>query len=185
MLILGTLRIPGSRSGSRDAFQSDDNGWEHMQDPMRIFDEYIAARGLKNTLQRRCIVKTFFQSPHHVSSEELYAGVRALDERTGQATVYRTLKLLCEAGLAKEMHFGDGIARYEPVLDDTHHDHLICNVCGKNIEVVDETIERLQEKLAASHGFELTSHRMYLYGVCAECRAHALYRKADPQGDIQ
>ena len=165
--------------------QTDTRGQAgRMKDPIRVFDEYIAGRGLKNTLQRRNIARAFFQSSRHVSTEELYAGIRALDARIGQATVYRTLKLLCDAGLAKEMHFGDGIARYEPVVDDTHHDHLICNICGRNIEVVDDTIERLQEKLAASHGFTLTSHRMYLYGICAECRALSPRREPDSGGNI-
>ena len=141
-----------------------------MNDPQRVFAEYIATHGLKNTPQRRLIVNVFLNSKNHLSTEELYETVRSEDASVGQATVYRTLKLLHEAGLAKELHFGDGIARYEPVLDDTHHDHLICTGCGKNIEVVDETIEKLQEDLAKRHGFSLSSHRMYLYGRCADCR---------------
>jgi Fur family ferric uptake transcriptional regulator len=138
--------------------------------PTRIFSDYIARQGLKNTPQRRLIIDVFFKSGKHASTEELYDQVRAIDSGVGQATVYRTLRLLCEANLAREMHFGDGTARYEPIADDSHHDHLICTRCGKNQEVVDETIERLQEELAARYGFVLTSHRMYLYGLCGECR---------------
>ncbi|MDR1360017.1 MAG: transcriptional repressor [Deltaproteobacteria bacterium] len=141
-----------------------------MSEPQRVFSDYIARHGLKHTPQRRLIVKVFFAAEQHLSTEELYARVCAVDPGVGQATVYRTLKLLCEAGLAKEMHFGDGTARYEPVMDESHHDHLICTKCGKNIEVVDETIEILQETLARNHKFILTSHRMYLYGICSECR---------------
>lgn len=136
---------------------------------MQVFADYIAKSGLKNTPQRRLIAGVFLKAGKHVGSEELYDMVRKQDSSVGQATVYRTLKLLCDAGLATEMYFGDGITRYEPV-DDTHHDHLICRRCGKNIEVVDENIERLQEELAARHGFTLTSHRMYLYGDCPDCR---------------
>jgi len=141
-----------------------------MQDPVRAFTDYIADRGLKNTPQRRLIVDVFFKSGKHLSTEELYTVVRAEDGSIGQATVYRTLKLLCDAGLAKELHFGEGTARYEPIEDDSHHDHLICGSCGKNQEVMDADIERLQEELAERHGFTLTSHRMILYGVCADCR---------------
>ncbi len=141
-----------------------------MKRALRDFADYIAASGLKNTPQRRLIAEVFLKAGKHVGSEELHAMVRTTDAGVGQATVYRTLKLLCEAGLAKEMYFGDGITRYEPVLDDSHHDHLICTHCGRNIEVVDENIERLQEELAARHGFSLISHRMYLYGECPECR---------------
>lgn len=142
-----------------------------MQDPVNAFADYIAANGLKNTPQRRLIVEVFFRAGKHLSTEELYNVVRAEDESIGQATVYRTLKLLCAAGLAREQHFGETTARYEPIEDDSHHDHLICTVCGKNQEVVDEEIERLQEELARRNGFFLTSHRMILYGVCSDCRA--------------
>ena len=138
--------------------------------PVEAFSDYIAKQGLKNTPQRRLIVDVFFKSGEHLSTEELYDQVRAVDEGVGQATVYRTLKLLCEANLAREMHFGDGTARYEPIADDSHHDHLICTACGRNQEFVDEDIERRQEELAARYGFVLTSHRMYLYGVCDNCR---------------
>lgn len=143
--------------------------------PVEAFSDYIAKQGLKNTPQRRLIVDVFFKSGKHLSTEELYDQVRAVDEGVGQATVYRTLKLLCEANLAREMHFGDGTARYEPIADDSHHDHLICTVCGRNQEFVDEDIERRQEDLAARYGFVLTSHRMYLYGVCDNCRKGGTY----------
>lgn len=141
-----------------------------MQDPMNFFLNFLNAQGLKNTPQRRLIVDVFFKRGDHISTEDLYDLVREADESIGQATVYRTLKLLCEAGIARELHFGDGIARYEPAIDDAHHDHLICTKCSKNIEVVDELIESLQIKMAQNHGFILTSHRMYLYGLCNDCQ---------------
>ena len=141
-----------------------------MQDPNSVFADYIVKKGLKNTPQRRLIVDIFFKAGKHLSTEELYNVVRDVDSSIGQATVYRTLKLLCDAGLAREQHFGETTARYEPIEDDTHHDHLICTACGKNLEVMDAEIERLQEELARRHGFKLTSHRMILFGVCDDCR---------------
>jgi len=142
-----------------------------MQDPIHTFDDYIAKNGLKNTPQRRLIVDVFFKQGKHLSTEELYNVVRSVDGSIGQATVYRTLKLLRDAGLANELHFGDATARFEPIEDDSHHDHLICVSCGKNLEVMDEDIERLQEELARRNGFILTSHRMMLHGVCKDCRS--------------
>lgn len=142
-----------------------------MDNPYRAFSDYISAHGLKNTPQRKLIMEVFFNSASHLSTDELYEKVKLHDSSIGLATVYRTLKLLHDARLAKGLQFRDGITRYEPVLDDSHHDHLICQDCGKNIDVVDDDIERLQEELAEKHGFELISHRMYLYGVCPECRA--------------
>lgn len=139
-----------------------------LQKTMQQFYSFLSKKGLKNTPQRRLIVETFLRANDHVTTEDLYGLVRDIDPKIGQATVYRTLRLLCEAGIARELHFGGGMASYEPT-EGEHHDHLICTSCGKNLEVVDETIERLQEKLAADHGFSLTAHRMYLYGVCPDC----------------
>ncbi len=145
-----------------------------MQDFKAAFTKYLAAENLKMTNQRRLILETFLdKKAGHVSPEELYEAARAKDSSLGQATVYRTLKLLVEAGLASALDFGDGVARYEPILGDEHHDHLICEACGKNLEILDPEIERLQEELAARHGYELSHHRMYLFGLCPACRKKA------------
>ena len=141
-----------------------------MDQALRIFTDFLAARGLRFTLQRRRIVTEFMQQTGHISAEELYSKVLAADSAIGQATIYRTLKLLCESGLAKEAHFGDGVARYETLFGSAHHDHLVCLNCGKKIEVVDPAIEQLQEKMARRHNFTLTSHHMYLYGICGACK---------------
>lgn len=141
-----------------------------VQSPQQIFEAFLQANNLKLTIQRLRILDSFLAHPGHVGSEELYDVVKRSDPGIGQATVYRTLKLLTDSGLAKEVHFGDGITRYESVHGQAHHDHLICDHCGACLEVVDERIEHLQEELARRHGFELTSHRMYLHGICEKCR---------------
>ena len=141
-----------------------------MQQLKAAFAEYLSAENLKMTNQRRLILDTFLDKAGHVSPEELYEAARARDASLGQATVYRTLKLLVDAGLATALDFGDGVARYEPVRGEDHHDHLICEGCGENLEIMDPEIERLQEELAARYGFELSHHRMYLFGLCPKCR---------------
>jgi Fur family ferric uptake transcriptional regulator len=141
-----------------------------MKEALKRFSEYIVANGLKLTPQRRLIVDVFLKQDGHLSMEELYDKVRKEYPTVGQATVYRTLKLFCKSGLAKEVYFGDSMARYEKTFDTPHHDHLICIGCGKQVEFVDEKIEKLQEALAERKGFLLTSHHMYLYGVCPSCR---------------
>lgn len=142
-----------------------------MQAFITAFQDYIQTQSLKMTPQRVCIAETFFRCQGHLSVEELHEQVKNADPSIGQATIYRTLKLLCDAQLAKEVHFGDSFARYELFYGHSHHDHLICDKCGANVEVLDEQIEILQEKLAQQYGYLLTSHRMYLHGVCPACRA--------------
>jgi Fur family transcriptional regulator, ferric uptake regulator len=140
-----------------------------MQAAREQFFAYLAKKKLKFTSQRALIFDVFWQVKEHISSEELYGLVKKKDPSIGQATVYRTLKLLSDSKIAKEVDFGDGVTRYEPYYGQSHHDHLICEECGKSIEVVDERIEQLQEELAAKHGFTLSGHSMYLYGKCRHC----------------
>jgi Fur family ferric uptake transcriptional regulator len=136
-----------------------------------ILNSYMAKKGLRSTDQRKLIVETFFRADNHVSIEELLAHVRAQDPRVGYATVYRTLKLLTECGVANERRFGDGLTRYELADDATHHDHLICIECGDITEFEEPRIEELQEKVAKKYGFSLRSHKHELYGLCPRCRA--------------
>lgn len=130
--------------------------------------EYLQEHRLNTTQQRELIVAYFFKSHEHVSIDELLARVRKRNAKVGYATVYRTLKLLVEAGLAIQRQFGDGQARFE--LAGEHHDHLICTQCGLISEFEDEEIEALQEKVAERFGFEVERHRHELYGRCRDCR---------------
>jgi len=141
--------------------------FEHFR---TLLNDHMAKRGLRSTDQRRLIVETFFQAPNHISIEELLAQVRLQDSRVGYATVYRTLKLLTECGVAFERKFGDGLTRYELADEASHHDHLICVECTKIIEFEEPKIEELQEKIAVRHGFVLQSHKHEMYGVCQECQ---------------
>lgn len=139
--------------------------------PHQAFTSYLQEHRLKITPQRRLILDIFLLEPGHVSSEELYAKVKRRDSSIGQATVYRTLKLLVGCGLAEAVNFADGITRYEPHFGAEHHDHLICEVCGRTIEIMDPIIESRQVELADKYGFTLARHRMDLYGLCPKCRS--------------
>jgi Fur family ferric uptake transcriptional regulator len=142
--------------------------WERLQ-------SYMAKKGLRSTAQRRLIVDTFFDGSAHITIEGLLAEVRERDRGIGYATVYRTLKLLAECGIASERRFGDGLSRYE-LADDasTHHDHLICISCGRITEFEEPRIELLQDEVAKVHGFRVTSHKHELYGICAACDAASM-----------
>jgi len=141
-----------------------------MEDAIKVFQAYIVSKGLKCTPQRFTIVEVFIKSQGHPSTEEIYDRVRAIDSTVGQTTVYRTMKLLCASGLAREVQFGDGLHRYEKRLGAAHHDHMICESCGATIEVVDAKIEALQVELAKKHDFTPTTHHLYMFGICSDCR---------------
>jgi Fur family ferric uptake transcriptional regulator len=141
----------------------------------RRLDAYMAKKGLRSTTQRRLIAESFFRGPSHVTIEDLLSRVRKLDARVGYATVYRTLKLFTECGIAAERNFGDGPTRYELSDESTHHhhDHCICLECGRIVEFHDDRIEVAQERAAARLGFRIVSHKHEIYGVCAECQRAA------------
>ena len=131
---------------------------------------HLTQRGLKHSRQRELVAEVFFATGGHLAVEELIQRVRAADPRVSVATVYRTMKLLAECGLAVARQFDGGQTRYEPGVGRAHHDHLICTACGEIVEFANPRIEALQARVASSHGFEVQSHKLELYGRCARCR---------------
>ena len=135
-----------------------------------IFEDYLRTQGLKLTNQRRIILDVFLKSNKHLSVEELYGLVKKKDSSVGQTTVFRTLKLLCEAGIAGEVAIERKCIKYEVKIGHEHHDHLVCLKCGRYLEAMDPKIEKLQEKLCERFGFIPQKHRMEIHGVCKECQ---------------
>lgn len=125
-------------------------------------------KGLRFTKQRDAIIQEFLKLEGHVDIDSLYHRVKSKNPTIGYATVYRTMKLLKECGIASERHFGTRQALYEPHRD-THHDHLICLKCNKIIEFENKKIEKLQEAIAKKYGFRLQNHKHELYGICSQC----------------
>jgi Fur family transcriptional regulator, ferric uptake regulator len=148
---------------------------------------FLSERGLNTTQQRELIVDMFLRSHEHVSIDELLARVRKRNPRVGYATVYRTLKLLLDSGVASARQFEDGQTRYE--VAGAHHDHLICVKCGLILEFENDEIERLQEAMAAElGGFRVLRHKHELYclcpkeqgvpgGSCPNERLHSIHRQ--------
>lgn len=135
-----------------------------------VLQRYMAQHGLKSTRQRSLIVDTFFDMDGHHTVEDLWSRVRQQDQRVSVATVYRTMKLLSDCGLAHARNFGDGQTRYEAAVGRHHHDHLICTRCGLIVEFENDKIEAMQDAVARKHGFSVISHKMELYGLCRNCQ---------------
>ncbi len=135
-----------------------------------LLTKYMAGQGLRSTSQRDEILKVFVEAGRHLSAEELYALVKKSNPGIGYATVYRTLKLLAEAGVAQARRFEDGFTRYEHTTPDAHHDHLICTKCGMIIEFENERIEELQQDVARRKRFKVQNHKLELYGLCSSCQ---------------
>ena len=136
---------------------------------IEVFNQYLEANGLKHTAHRRLILETFLVGEGHRSVEDVYREVRLADSRVGYTTVYRTMKLLIDSGLAREIDLADGVTRYEHLYNHTHHDHLVCTECGRSIEFFNAAIERLQDAASARLGFKVLDHKLQIYGLCKNC----------------
>jgi len=128
---------------------------------------HLAKHQLKLTRQREQILSAFLKM-EHVSAEQMYRLLAKKDPHIGLATIYRTLNLFCQAGLAQARHFGTQ-TQYDNVTHKGHHDHLICTGCGKIVEFENCDIERLQQEVARKHGFTIETHKLELYGLCPSC----------------
>lgn len=130
--------------------------------------EHLAKHHLKLTRQREHILQAFLRT-EHVTAEQMYRQLSKKDPHIGLATIYRTLNLFCEAGLAQARHFGSQ-TQYDNITHKGHHDHLICTGCGRIVEFENCDIERLQEEVARRNGFTIQTHKLELYGLCGACR---------------
>ncbi|MBB6308735.1 Fur family ferric uptake transcriptional regulator [Xanthobacter tagetidis] len=135
-----------------------------MNDKISVIEEACLAKGMRMTEQRRVIARVLSGAADHPDVEELYRRAAAIDDKISISTVYRTVKMLEDAGIIERHDFGDGRARYEQMPDE-HHDHLIDLRTGRVIEFRSEEIERLQEEMARRLGFKLVGHRLELYAV--------------------
>jgi Fur family ferric uptake transcriptional regulator len=136
---------------------------------IEILDKFIKSKGLRYTPQREKILSVFLSVERHVSLDELYKLVKKKFRDIGYTTVYRTMRLLSESGLCRQIDFGDGISRFEHHYNHRHHDHLVCVKCDRLIEVLDPAIEKMQERMAKAHGFNATAHRLEIFGICRQC----------------
>lgn len=141
-----------------------------MQKKSEKLKQYIHAKKLRWTSQREVIAQTLLRAKQHLTTEQLFRSVQKKDSAIGYATVARTLRLLVEAGLCEQIDISDGTMRYEVVIDDEHHDHLICTQCGRFIEVFSPKLEKIQADLIRKHGFKEKSHKLQIFGICADCQ---------------
>ncbi|MGO9951975.1 MAG: Fur family transcriptional regulator [Dissulfurispiraceae bacterium] len=136
----------------------------------KLFSDCLAHKGLRHTMQRDIILNCFLAVGGHITADDLYGEIRKISPDIGIATVHRTLKLLCEIGIAEEIKIGNDKTRYEQQVGRTHHDHLICTRCLELTEVHDNRIETLQDKLAQANGFIPVRHKLEIYGLCKKCK---------------
>jgi Fur family ferric uptake transcriptional regulator len=135
-----------------------------------IFRKYLERRGLKLTAERQALYDELFARHEHFEADELLVRLRAKHKKISRATIYRTLDLLVDSGIVGRVRIGESGYRYERLRAGEHHDHLICNECGRVIEFFEPKIESLQDEVCDRYGFLALSHSHQLRGICKQCR---------------
>jgi len=133
------------------------------------FEKFIAKEGLRHTEQRKKVLDVFLSTEKHVTVEELHNLVSKKYKRIGYATVARTVKLMYDSGICRQVDFGDGFLRYEHKYGHEHHDHLICLKCSKFEEIYSPSLEKIQNELVQKHGYIQERHKLDIFGLCPEC----------------
>ena len=133
------------------------------------FRRYLRDHRQPVTRQRDVVAESVLLSEDHLSVEQIRRRLKERGERVGTATVYRTLELLERSGLVRAHDFGQGFKRYEPMVEQGPHEHLICERCGRVEEFSNERLERMLPIIADEHGFQHERHRVEVYGICGAC----------------
>ncbi len=137
----------------------------------RRFEDFLATKSLRLTAQRRAIMETVFGTKAHFTADQLLAWSRRRDKSVSRATVYRTLPLLTESGLVREMDFGKDYKFYDPnYADHPDHNHIICVDCEKIVEFESDGIRKLEDEISQRLGFSLKSQRLQITAACDQLK---------------
>jgi Fur family ferric uptake transcriptional regulator len=143
---------------------------EAMRAAEEIFHQHLTRVDLKHTGQRDTILRCFLEAREQVSAEELHRVVKKRDPSIGFTTVYRTLKLLTQCGLASEAGVHDGVARYEHQYNRRDHHHLVCTECGSWVEFFSPEVDRLAKEMGRKYCYQPVRHSFQICGLCENCR---------------
>ena len=141
-----------------------------MKDAEKDFRKFLKKKDLRCTRERFVILREVLTTREHFEADDIHLRLKEKKFAVSQASVYRTLPLLLEAGIVRKTPCDVMNARYEQVYGTAHHDHMVCLSCGKIIEFKSEKIEELQKTAARRHGFKMMGHRLVISGLCKDCR---------------
>lgn len=135
-----------------------------------IFRNFLGGKGLKLTKERTAVLSEVYSFHGHFEPEYLYSRIKGAGSKASRASVYRTLSLLVECGLVKRVTRTDKGNIYEHTYGHSHHDHMICDICGEIIEFFSEKLEKLQDEICEKNSFIGSSHALEIRGRCKKCR---------------
>ena len=133
-----------------------------------ILKQILHKENLRYTQQRQEVWDEICASDEHQDAENIYNSLRKRQIKVSRATVYRTIDVLVKNNLVRRLNLGDGRSRFENKIGIEHHDHIVCLDCRKIVEFMDETIEKMQIRIAKEQGFEIVRHVHQLFGRCLD-----------------
>ncbi|MBN1575004.1 MAG: transcriptional repressor [Chitinispirillaceae bacterium] len=131
-------------------------------------EKTLKQQDLSITNQRRLIIAEILRSGSHFDIESLAAEIRLKNPKTARATVYRTVKILADAGMVKREMLGETHSHYEVM--EQEHGHFVCTSCGKIIELACPTLENFLATVSETHDFKIDRHSIELFGICGKCK---------------
>lgn len=135
------------------------------------FFHYLQSRNLRLTAQRRAIIDAVFGTDQHFTAEQLLLWSRQRDHSVSRATIYRTLPLLTQSGLVREMDFGGDHKFYDPnYADHPNHSHIICQECNAIVEFDSEQLKWLEREMCQRLGFLVKTHRLQITASCEQLK---------------
>ena len=141
----------------------------NRQNAHHVFKNFLRTSGKNITPERLDILDEVLKHRGHFKIDDIIIKMSTVEKPVSRATVYRTIKTIEEAGLVKYLRSTNDEKIYE--VQKEHHDHMICEICGKIIEFHNEELEKLQDAICDSHGFTPQQHTMKIFGICNKCKA--------------
>ncbi|MBC8313148.1 MAG: transcriptional repressor [Candidatus Cloacimonetes bacterium] len=141
-----------------------------MKNEVRKFQEFVRRNKLLWSNEREIIAEQVFENHFHFTADELFIQLDQKGKNISRATVYRTLDLLERGKLVGKIQLQSGKHIYEHIFGHQHHDHLICQECGKIIEFHNDKMEKIQKKISRKENFEMQGHCLKIYGICSKCQ---------------
>jgi Fur family ferric uptake transcriptional regulator len=141
-----------------------------MKRAEKFFVQYLRDNNLKVTKERLMLLDELFNSTGHLDADSLLFQLRNQGKRVSRATIYRTLDLLVQCGLARKSRLGREHYVYERVTPGKRHDHMVCTGCGRIIEFYDADLDERQRQVCLEHNFRPSFYSLQIQGLCAECQ---------------
>ena len=142
---------------------------EEIRTAESVFKEYLRDRRYKYTAERRAMFHAAMNTHEHFDAERMIVELRQQGHRVGRATVYRTLPLLENCGIIKEVSLGQKQTFYEHIHGHGSHDHMVCRRCGRILEFDNAAVVELRKLIARQYEFHDLSHRLQVQGLCKTC----------------